>query len=87
MGFKMVKESTQIAKTILQNVNKVFVIELLEKVNLTTREKQILIDSELEHKTIKEISIEKNISLSYVSVLKRKAVEKIYKYNLSTKLL
>lgn len=83
----MVKESTQIAKTILQNVNKVFVIELLEKVNLTTREKQILIDSELEHKTIKEISIEKNISLSYVSVLKRKAVEKIYKYNLSTKLL
>ncbi len=87
MGFKMVKESTQIAKTILQNVNKVFVMELLEKVNLTTREKQILIDSELEHKTIKEISIEKNISLSYVSVLKRKAVEKIYKYNLSTKLL
>lgn len=83
----MVKESTQIAKTILQNVNKVFVMELLEKVNLTTREKQILIDSELEHKTIKEISIEKNISLSYVSVLKRKAVEKIYKYNLSTKLL
>ncbi len=62
-------------------------MELLEKVNLTTREKQILIDSELEHKTIKEISIEKNISLSYVSVLKRKAVEKIYKYNLSTKLL
>lgn len=83
----MVKESTQIAKTILQNVNKVFVMELLEKVNLTTREKQILIDSELEHKTIKEISIEKNISLSYVSVLKRKAVEKIYKYNLSAKLL
>lgn len=62
-------------------------MELLEKVNLTTREKQILIDSELEHKTIKEISIEKNISLSYVSVIKRKAVEKIYKYNLSAKLL
>lgn len=54
---------------------------------MTSREKKILIDSELEKKTIKELSVELNISIDYVSSLKRSAMEKVYQYGKSKRII
>lgn len=54
---------------------------------MTSREKKILSDMELEKKTIKELSVEMNISLGYISVLKRSAIQKVYEYGITTKLI
>ena len=76
----MRKEETVKTKRILRSVDKAFVMELLGKVNLTQRELKIIKDTELERKTIKEMSIEMNLSLSYISVIKKSAMDKIYRY-------
>lgn len=54
---------------------------------MTSRERKILIDTEIEKKSIKELSIELNISLDYVSTLKRTAIQKVYEYAKITNLL
>lgn len=83
----MRKEETVKTKRILRNVDKAFVLELLDKVNLTQRELKIIRDTELERKTIKEMSVEMNVSLSYISVIKKSAMDKIYRYSLAARLV
>lgn len=83
----MRKEETVKTKRILRNVDKAFVLELLGKVNLTQRELKIVKDTELERKTIKEMSVEMNVSLSYISVIKKSAMDKIYRYCLNARLV
>lgn len=83
----MRKKETIKTKRILRNVDKVFVLELLDKVNLTQRELKIIRDTELERKTIKEMSVEMNVSLSYISVIKKSAMDKIYRYCLVARLV
>lgn len=83
----MTSKMTIAAKKLLRNVDKSFVMDLIDRINMTSREKKILSDMELEKKTIKELSVEMNISLGYISVLKRSAIQKVYEYGITTKLI
>lgn len=83
----MIRQTTVLAKKLLHNTDKIFVQELLDRINMTSREKKILVDSELEKKSIKELSIEMNISTDYVTALKRSAIEKVYEYGISKELI
>lgn len=83
----MTSRMTTAAKKLLRNVDKSFVMDLIDSINMTSREKKILSDTELEKKTIKELSVEMNLSLAYISVLKRSAIRKVYEYGITTKLI
>lgn len=83
----MTSRMTTAAKKLLRNVDKSFVMDLIDSINMTSREKKILSDTELEKKTIKELSVEMNLSLAYISVLKRSAIQKVYEYGITTKLI
>lgn len=70
---------TQNAKQFLKNVNLSYIKTILSNINFTEREKEI-INHILNGKSIKEISIIMNLSLSYIAHLKQIIYEKIDLY-------
>jgi DNA-directed RNA polymerase specialized sigma subunit len=85
--WNMVRIQTLKVKTLLHDVDKNFVYNLIENINFTSKEKKILFDTEIEKKSIKELSLEMNISTYYVSVIKTTAIKKVYKYAINKNLI
>lgn len=78
----MTKKETKQVKTLLHNVDRDFVIELLDKINLSLREKEIIKSTELDKITISELSEKLYLSPDSISYIKKSAVKKIYLYSL-----
>lgn len=70
----------QLVHNELQNVDKKKVMELVEAVNLTPREKDIVIKTELEGYSVSDIEDLYNIAFTTVVKAKKKAMLKIYQY-------
>lgn len=75
----MIKTETKKAKDFLNSVDLEFIQSTLQKINFTSREKR-LITMMLDKKTIKEISIELNLSMSYIAALRQQIYNKISVY-------
>lgn len=73
------KKSTKIAKNFFKEVSLEYVINTLNKINFTPIEKKIAFLL-LQNKTIKELSIEFNLSLSHIAAKKQEIYRKIYIY-------
>ena len=73
------KIQTQKSKDFLSSVNLNRIYQVINRINFNSRER-IIIDYILDKKTIKEMSIELNLSLSYIASLKQEIYRKIYIY-------
>jgi len=69
---------TKIAKDVLNIVDKNKLHQILDQINFTKNEYSVITKSVFEDKRILDIAVEMNISLSDVSLIKRKAYIKIY---------
>ena len=74
------KKETIFVKTILNNPDKKELEELLNSINFSPKEKLIVNDFVFLRKTIKEISIERNLCTSQIAKIKSKIILKIYNY-------
>jgi len=72
-------QTTIIARRFFKLVNLNYVRSVLENINFSEREKKI-VNLMLDRKTIKEMSIELNLSLSYIAFIKQEIYKKIYLY-------
>ena len=79
-------EEVQIAKSFLRCSDLDFINDLISHINFTPKEKLIIIKSELDRFTLKEIAIELNQSFSTIVIHKKKALIKIYDYVVKKKL-
>ena len=73
------KTQTKKAKSFIYSVDLSRINQVVDNINFNPREKRI-IQYMLDKKTIKEIAIELNLSLSYVAYLKQVIYQKIYIY-------
>ena len=64
----------------LQNVNKKYVTELIDSVNLTPKEKDIVIKTELEGVSTAELEDQYNLAFTTIIKTKKKAMLKIFKF-------
>lgn len=71
---------TKQAKIFLQNSDLTYLKSIIENVNMSKREKHILVRSELDKATLLEIAIEMDLPLSCVSYSKNKSLKKLYLY-------
>lgn len=74
------KKETVFVKSILNNPDKKELEELLNSINFSPKEKLIVNDFVFLRKTIKEISIERNLCTSQIAKIKSKIFLKIYDY-------
>lgn len=79
------KKETVFVKRILNNPDKKELEELLNSINFSPKEKEIVNDFVFLRKTIKEISIERNLCTSQIAKIKSKIILKIYDYKNKTK--
>ena len=75
-----IKKETVFVKSILNNPDKKELEELLNSINFSPKEKEIVNDFVFLRKTIKEISIERNLCTSQIAKIKSKIILKIYDY-------
>lgn len=73
------KSQTKKAKSFIYSVDLSRIKQVIDNINFNSREQRI-IQYMLDKKTIKEIAIELNLSLSYVVYLKQVIYQKIYIY-------
>lgn len=73
------KSQTKKAKSFIYSVDLSRIKQVIDNINFNSREQRI-IQYMLDKKTIKEIAIELNLSLSYVAYLKQVIYQKIYIY-------
>lgn len=73
----MITEIVKLAKLALKNVDRMQVIALLDAVNLTKMERDIVQRTELEGERLYDIADAYNLSLDSVSLIKRQALRKI----------
>lgn len=73
------KKQTKRAKEFLSSVDLNQIYHVINNINFDSREK-LIIQMILENKTIKEMSIELNLSLSYIAYLKQEIYRKINVY-------
>lgn len=66
-----------LAHTALQDVRKNVVMDLIDSVNLTPQEKEIIIKSELEGMRIAELQDQFNLSVDSIMRIKTKGMQKI----------
>lgn len=78
----MTKKETKDVKNLLNNVDKEFVLQLLEKINLSERERQIIKETELNKTTITDMADKLFLSPDSISHIKQQAVKKIYLYSI-----
>ena len=78
----MTREETIQVKSLLHNVDREFVDSLLEKINLSIREKEVIRSTELDKITISELAEKLFLSPDTISYIKKSAVKKIYLYSL-----
>lgn len=70
---------TKVAKEFLNNVDLIYIEETIKKINFSNRELHI-IEYILKGLSIKEMSIELNLSTSFISAIKQDIYSKIYDY-------
>lgn len=75
----MIKNETKRAKAFLNSVDLEFITTTIQKINFTPKEK-ILLSMMMDRKSIKEIAIEMNLSMSYIAALKQQIYNKISVY-------
>ena len=73
----MITEIVKLAKLALSNVDRMQVIALLDAVNLTRQERDIVQRTELEGERLNDMADAYNLSLDSVSLIKRQALRKI----------
>ena len=76
----MISDIVKLAKIALQNVDKTKVIALLDCVNLTTQEREIIERTELKGERMSDMADLFSLSVDAVSLIKRKALRKIGVY-------
>lgn len=76
LGF-MVSDIVRLAKVALSDVDRAKVLELLEAVNLTLQEKDIVRRTELDGERLYDMADSYSLSLDSVSLIKRQALRKI----------
>lgn len=64
----------------LQNVNRKYVTELINSVNLTPKERDIVIKTELEGVSTAELEDQYNLAFTTIIKTKKKAMLKIFKF-------
>ena len=73
----MITEIVKLAKLALKNVDRQQVIALLDSVNLTTQERNIIKCTELDGDRLCDMAETYSLSIDAVSLIKRKALRKI----------
>ena len=73
----MITEIVKLAKLALSNVDRQQVISLLDAVNLTRQERDIVQRTELEGERLSDMADAYNLSIDSVSLIKRQALRKI----------
>ena len=73
----MVSDIVKLAKVALSDVDRVKVLDLLDGVNLTRQERDIVQRTELEGERLYDMADAYNLSLDSVSLIKRQALRKI----------
>ena len=76
----MVTNIVKLAKIALADVDRKKVLELLECVNLTNQEKEVVLKTELEGLRLYDIADSFSLSLDSISHIKRSAMQKIGVY-------
>ena len=79
------RKETLFVKKVLSEPDKKKVNNLIESINFTEREFLILKKNIFEKKSLKELSIEFNLSISQIAKIKKNIYLKIYKYKKSAK--
>lgn len=75
-----IKKETLLVKQILANPDKKELELFLENINFSPKERDIITDFVFLKKSIKEVSIEKNLCTSQVAKIKRKLYTRIYDF-------
>ena len=75
--FLMITEIVKLAKLALSNVDRQQVIALLDAVNLTRQERDIVQRTELEGERLSDMADLYSLSIDSVSLIKRQALRKI----------
>lgn len=78
----MTRKETKEVKSLLRNVDKEFVINLLNKINLSARERNVITATELDRVTIYELAEKMFVSPDTISYIKKAAIKKIYSYSI-----
>lgn len=73
----MVSDIVKLAKLALSNVDRAQVIALLDAVNLTKQERDIVQRTELEGERLNDMADAYSLSIDSVSLIKRQALRKI----------
>jgi hypothetical protein len=73
----MVSDIVKLAKVALSDVDRAKVLALLDGVNLTRQERDIVQRTELEGERLNDMADAYNLSLDSVSLIKRQALRKI----------
>lgn len=75
-----IKKETLLVKQILANPDKKELESFLENINFSPKERDMITDFVFLKKSIKEVSIEKNLCTSQVAKIKRKLYTRIYDF-------
>jgi len=74
----MTKPETKKVKKILSSVDREFVDSLIEKVNLSPREKEVIRSTELNKETIGEVAEKLCLSVDSIARIKQAAMNRMY---------
>lgn len=76
----MTKPETKEVKKILANVDREYVEKLIDKVNLSLRDKEIIKATELDKERISEVADKMCLSVDSIAKIKQSAMNRIYLY-------
>ena len=76
-NYLMITEIVKLAKLALSNVDRMQVMALLDAVNLTRQERDIVQRTELEGERLSDMADAYSLSIDSVSLIKRQALRKI----------
>ncbi len=79
-NYLMITEIVKLAKLALSNVDRMQVMALLDAVNLTRQERDIVQRTELEGERLSDMADAYSLSIDSVSLIKRQALRKIGVY-------